>query len=208
MPKPWCAVFRGGAIGDSLIASSPIAQLAKTHNVEMICAEHGFPQWAAQSLIVRGRVRGALEGARDAIAEMERGFADWRALGGKLVTTRFSVWLAEACPEAGHIAAGLDWIKAAAEHVRAHDERDHEAEMHRVHGELLLARAPTGDAEDCLRRSIEIARRQKAKSFELRVDVAAVGEDIRVGIEFVEMGRAGLLVVAGQPRPDRTRQCG
>ena len=133
-----------------------------------ICVEHGFPQWAAQSMIVRGRVRGALGRADDAIAEMERGFADWRALGGKLVTTRFSVWLAEACLEAGHIAAGLDWIKAAAEHVRAYDEGDHEAEMHRVHGELLLARGLTGEAEEHLRRSIEIARRQKAKSFELR----------------------------------------
>ena len=43
-----------------------------------------------------------------------------------------------------------------------------EAEIHRVHGELLLERAATGDAEACLRRSIEIARRQKAKSLELR----------------------------------------
>src|SRR5262249_52772313 len=87
---------------------------------------------------------------------------------GKLVTTRFSVWLAEACLKAGHIAASLDWIKAAAEHVRTYDEGDHEAEMHRVHGELLLARARTGEAEEYLRRSMEIARRQKAKSFELR----------------------------------------
>jgi class 3 adenylate cyclase/predicted ATPase len=133
-----------------------------------LCAEHGFPQWAAQSRIVTARARGALGRAGDGITEMEQGFADWRALGGKLVTTRFSVWLAEACLEAGHIAAGLDWIKAAAEHVRTNDERDHEAEMHRVHGELLLARAPMDEAEEYLRRSIEIARHQKAKSFELR----------------------------------------
>ena len=52
--------------------------------------------------------------------------------------------------------------------MRTHDERDHEAEMHRVHGELLLARALTGEAEEYLCRSMEIARRQKAKSFELR----------------------------------------
>ena len=40
--------------------------------------------------------------------------------------------------------------------------------MHRVHGELLLARALMGEAEEYLCRSMEIARRQKAKSFELR----------------------------------------
>jgi class 3 adenylate cyclase/predicted ATPase len=137
-----------------------------------ICVKHGFPQWAAQSMIVRGRVRGALGRADDAVAEMERGFADWRALGGKLVTTRFSVWLAEACLEAGHIAAGLDWIKVAAEHARTHHERFLEAEINRVQGELLLERAATSDAEACLRRSMDIARHQKAKSLELRTAMA------------------------------------
>jgi predicted ATPase len=132
-----------------------------------ICVKHGFPQWAAQSVFVRGRARAALGRADDGIAEMEQGFADWRALGGKVASTRNSVWLAEACREAGRIAAGLDWINTAADHVRTFDERDQEAELYRVHGQLLLAGTP-GEAEECLRRSIEIARRQRAKSFELR----------------------------------------
>lgn len=37
MRKPWAAVFRSGSIGDSLIASSPVALLAKDYNVEIIC---------------------------------------------------------------------------------------------------------------------------------------------------------------------------
>jgi len=133
-----------------------------------ICAEHGFPQMAAHSMAMRGRVTAALGRADEGIAKMEQGFAEWQALGGKLATTRLSVWLADACMNAGRIAASLDWIKAAEEHVRTTDERDLEAEMHRVHGELLLAGAPTAEAEACLCRSLEIARRQKAKSFELR----------------------------------------
>jgi len=36
MPKPWCGVFRSGSIGDSIIASSPVALLAKKYNVELI----------------------------------------------------------------------------------------------------------------------------------------------------------------------------
>ena len=99
---------------------------------------------------------------------MEQGWADWQALGAKLATTQATVRLADACTKAGRIAAGLDWIKVAAEHARTLHERLFEAEIHRVHGELLLERAATLDAEACLRRSIEIARRQKAKSLELR----------------------------------------
>jgi predicted ATPase len=70
-----------------------------------------------------------------------------------------------------------------------HENRSYEAEMHRLKGELLLRRelsdmrtsqtrllgatsfqlAPhTSEAEECFERAIEIARKQSAKSFELR----------------------------------------
>ena len=136
-----------------------------------IGAERGFPQFTAHAMMMRGRARAALGRADDGIAEIEQGFADWQALGGKLGTTQANMGLAGACVKAGRIAAGLDWIKIAAEHVDTFNERYLEAEMHRVHGELLLAKAATGDAEACLRRSIEIARRQKAKSLELRTTI-------------------------------------
>jgi predicted ATPase len=133
-----------------------------------ISAEHGFPQWSAHAMIMRGRARAALGTLDDGIAEMEKGWADWQALGGELVTTHFSVQLAQACMEAGRFAAGLDWTQIAAEHARTFQERFLEAEMCRVQGEVLLATAPTKVAEACLRRSIELARNQKAKSLELR----------------------------------------
>jgi class 3 adenylate cyclase/predicted ATPase len=133
-----------------------------------LSAEHGFPQWTAYAMIYRGRARAELGRADDGIAEMEQGWANWQALGAKLATAQATLRLAEACAKAGRIAAGLDWIKLAAKHARTFHERLLAAEIHRVHGELLLERAATGDAEACLRRSIEIARRQKAKSLELR----------------------------------------
>jgi predicted ATPase len=133
-----------------------------------LSAEHGFPQWIAYAMISGGRARAALGRADDGIAEMEQGWADWQALGAKLATTQTTVKLADACAKAGRIAPGLDWIKVAAEHARTFHERLLDAEIHRVHGELLLESAATADAEACLRRSIEIARHQKAKSLELR----------------------------------------
>jgi tetratricopeptide (TPR) repeat protein len=50
------------------------------------------------------------------------------------------------------------------------EDREHEAEIHRLKGELLLRQdqpdAP--EAQECFERAIEIARKQSAKSFELR----------------------------------------
>jgi predicted ATPase len=48
--------------------------------------------------------------------------------------------------------------------------RDSEAEVHRVRGELLLARGPSGqsEAETSFRKAIDVARQQNAKSWELR----------------------------------------
>jgi predicted ATPase len=47
---------------------------------------------------------------------------------------------------------------------------DHEAELSRLQGELLLhqAAAPQGEAEAHLQQALTIARRQQAKAFELR----------------------------------------
>jgi predicted ATPase len=53
-------------------------------------------------------------------------------------------------------------------------ERQHEAELLRLKGELLLKQdvLATQGAESCFRQALDIARRQQAKSLELR---AAVG---------------------------------
>src|SRR5262249_40599106 len=76
---------------------------------------------------------------------------------------------AEVCGRAGKIEEGLD---ALAEALRAVDDKGigyYEPELHRLKGELLLARAPAkqADAEACFRQAIDIARRQSAKSLEL-----------------------------------------
>ncbi len=133
-----------------------------------LSARHRFPQWIAYAQMCRGWVRAAHGEADAGIAEMERGWADWQALGAQLATTHATVRLAEACAKAGRIVAGLDWIAVAAEHSRTFHECFLEAEMHRVQGELLLGRGATMEAEACLHRAMEIARLQKAKSLELR----------------------------------------
>ncbi len=133
-----------------------------------LSSKHGFPQWTAYAQLCRGWARAALGEADAGIAEMEQGWADWQALGAQLATTHATVRLADACAKTARIAAGLDWIEVAAEHARMFHECFLDAEIHRVKGELLLGRGATVEAEACLRRSMETARLQKAKSLELR----------------------------------------
>ena len=54
------------------------------------------------------------------------------------------------------------------------DERCQEAELHRLKGELLLAESPAqvAAAEDCFHNSIETARRQQSKAWELRATMS------------------------------------
>ena len=78
--------------------------------------------------------------------------------------------LAEAHGKGGKAQEGLDAVVEALQMAEVTGTRHHEPELHRLKGELQLAHAPTeqADAEACFRRAIAIARRQSAKSLELR----------------------------------------
>jgi predicted ATPase len=54
------------------------------------------------------------------------------------------------------------------------ENRCHEAELHRLQGELLLTESPdqTAAAEDCFRRAIEMALRQGSKGWALRATMS------------------------------------
>jgi predicted ATPase len=54
--------------------------------------------------------------------------------------------------------------------VEQHEERYWEAEVHRLRGVLLLRQpgTPQAEAETWLQRALDVARRQEAKSLELR----------------------------------------
>ena len=79
--------------------------------------------------------------------------------------------LAEAsCERRGRSRQGLpSWPKPWRGH--RHGERRWEAELYRLQGELLLrhaGRSSTQEAEACFHQALDVARRQGAKSLELR----------------------------------------
>jgi predicted ATPase len=82
--------------------------------------------------------------------------------------------LAEAYGSVGQLEAGLSAVTEALAIVHKTRECWWEAELHRLQGELLLALSVEKhiEAETCLHQALAIARRQQAKSLELRAAIS------------------------------------
>ena len=74
-------------------------------------------------------------------------------------------------------AEGLATLAEALAVVQERGDRRDEAELHRLEGEFLLQQAVPSEpqAETCFRQALDIARRQQAKSLELRAAVSLSG---------------------------------
>jgi predicted ATPase len=74
----------------------------------------------------------------------------------------------------GRLNDGLSALTEALAAADEHENRYYEAETHRLKGELLLRQgnANASEAQNCFERAIEIARKQSAKSWELRATMS------------------------------------
>jgi predicted ATPase len=93
-----------------------------------------------------------------------------RATGAALNVPYFSTVLADVAAHLGHPEDGLQALAEAHILVEQHEERYWEAEVCRLRGVLLLRQlgVPQAEAEAWLQRALDVARRQEAKSLELR----------------------------------------
>ena len=99
---------------------------------------------------------------------MRQGLAD--ATGSEMRQIYHLSLLADSCLLVGSIDEGLDVIARALRAVEETGEHAWEAELYRLQGELLLGSeaGSASDAEECFRHSLEIARGQDAKAWQLR----------------------------------------
>jgi predicted ATPase len=132
--------------------------------------EQGFTLWLAMGTILRGWALAVQGQPAEGMAQLRQGLAAYRATGTAVAQSYWLALLAEASREGGQAEEGLHVLAEALAAVRHSGERCYEAELYRLRGELLLAR-PTehhAEAEACFHQALAIARRQQAKSLELR----------------------------------------
>jgi len=75
--------------------------------------------------------------------------------------------LAEANVKLGRSVEGLNYLAEAAQFIEMTEERNNEAELHRVRGDLLNAIGDRAAAEQKYQQALAVAKRQSAKPFEL-----------------------------------------
>jgi predicted ATPase len=110
----------------------------------------------------------------EGIAQIREGLTAIHATGAELYRPYFLCLLAEAYMGMGRLDDGLRALTEALAAADQHEARAFESETYRLKGELLLKQddSNVAEAQSCFRRAIEIARKQSAKSWELRATIS------------------------------------
>ena len=113
----------------------------------------------------------AMQGQGEAgLEQLHQGMAAVLATGQELSRPLCLVLLAEAAGHAGQVAEGLRLVAEALGAFEKGGRGDMVTEAYRLQGELLLRHAvpEVAQAEACFQQALTVARRQQAKSWELR----------------------------------------
>jgi predicted ATPase len=135
-----------------------------------LATAQGFPLWVGTGTFWHGWGL-AMQGQDAAgLAQMHQGMAGALATGLTLARPRHLALLAEVLGHTGQVEAGLRLLAEALAEIEASGQGDLLAEAYRLQGVLLLQQAvpDTAQAEACFQQALTIARRQQAKSWELR----------------------------------------
>jgi class 3 adenylate cyclase/predicted ATPase len=132
--------------------------------------EQRFSLYMTLSRISRGRALGDLSRLGEARAEIELGIDEARRSGVGYMLPMMESWLAEVHAKAGENETALSIVERALSNIGYVTGRAWEAELHRQRAQILFVLDPSKvrEAESCLKKSIEVARGQSAKSLELR----------------------------------------
>jgi predicted ATPase len=135
-----------------------------------LSTEQGFPYWFAWCSILRGWARAAQGMHAEGLAEMRQALAAYRLTESALDWPLCLALLAEVHGNTGQADAGLRMLGEALAAVATTGEQFYEAELYRLQGELVLARAvdQQQEAEACFQQALTVARQQEAKWLELR----------------------------------------
>lgn len=184
-----------------LFYAAVLHQLRREERLAQECAEaaialsseHGLMHYLPQATITRGWAL-AEQGRRvEGIEQMRQGLAAYEATGAKLVMPHLLALLAEALGKAGRPEEGLMVLAEALVVSRQSGNRYYDAELYRLEGELLLMEAigrhvsPAATDEEVVvedrptmvmeverrfNEAISIARKQRAKFWELRAGMS------------------------------------
>jgi predicted ATPase len=146
----------------------PGALRSSSDELVHLANEKGMPTWIGMGTRCHGEALAMLGEIQEGMAQMREGIAVDTSVDARIYQSGTLGFLSEAEARSGLPADGLATLDEALALVDETDERYCEAELYRLKGELLLARGDEAGAEAGFHQAIEVSRRQRAKSWELR----------------------------------------
>jgi predicted ATPase len=151
-----------------------------------LSTEQGFPMFVLMGTLVKSSALVERGQAEEAIAHLLQGLGAAKPAGAEMLQSYGLGVLAHAYGKVGRDEEGLAALAQALDAAHGAGDRFYEAELHRLKGELLLKRVESGnnsqvaaaepswltEAEACFHQAINVARRQQAKSLELRAVIS------------------------------------
>jgi serine/threonine protein kinase/predicted ATPase len=137
---------------------------------QALATEQGFELWRALGILHAGAAT-LLHGRRDeALPLLTKGYSAFRATGAAVRVPTYLSVLGDAYIQSGRFEDARKALDEGLVVAEKNDDRSHEAELHRLRGELVLAESPesAGAAEACFLEAIKTARSQESRAWELR----------------------------------------
>ena len=146
------------------------AALAEADELIALAAEKGSALWKALGMTNQGWLFALTGNTRKAVSTITSGIAASHSTGTTLFIPSWLSLLAKAHADLGQFDDAWRCIEKSIMAVETTGERWCEAEVNRVAGEIaLLSTEPEkAKAEEYFNRALEVARKQQAKSWELR----------------------------------------
>src|SRR5262245_5207678 len=135
-----------------------------------LATEQGFVLFRAIGGILRSGTRTALGQRGEQIGQIRQDLAAVRATGSAVWEPHFLGLLADVYAQDGQVGQALASLDEALAATQSTRQRLVEAELYRLQGSFLLGQpgAAQAEAETSFRQALEVARRQEARSLELR----------------------------------------
>jgi predicted ATPase len=150
------------------------AALAYGTELIALAEENRFAEWLPWGQFIHGQALFELGKKAEGLAEMELGISGCQRLGGVPRLQYIIALHAEATAKVGRVEEALTTLNESLANVEQSGEQVDYAEIMRLKGQALLMRNPsaTAEAEKSFRASLEVARTQEAKWWELRTTVS------------------------------------
>lgn len=151
------------------LKGDPEAALQHSEQTIKISKQAGFPFLMAFGLVIRGWGRSFSGRTSMAVKLIRNGLEVMQEIGAQLGYPFFLSLFAEAYGNAGQSEEGLKIINAAQQLASDNDEHWNESDLHLKKGYLLEMQGwPEAETISAYHQAVDIARKQNAKSFELR----------------------------------------